>query len=87
MAECDGFLAGVWVEVFDIVLDVGVGEYEKRGLWRQKSPLRGICLGDFGNFNFAVFLAVASFLVDALLGFVANNADFVTHDFGRFDFG
>ena len=47
----------------------------------------GLILGDFGDFNFAVFLAVASFFVNALFCFVANDADFITLNFGRFDLG
>ena len=46
-----------------------------------------ILLGDFGDFNLAVFLAMTSFLVDALLRFVANDADLITLYLGRFDFG
>lgn len=40
-------------------------------------------LCDLDDFNFAVFLAVTSLFVDALLGMVANHADFITfHLFG-----
>ena len=46
-----------------------------------------LLLSDFGDFNLGVFLAVTSFLVDALFRFVADNADFVTLHFGRDYFG
>ena len=43
-------------------------------------------LADFGDFNLGVFLAMTSFFVNAFFGFVANNANFVTLDFGRYYF-
>ncbi len=44
-------------------------------------------LADLYDFDLGVFLAMASFFMDAFLGFVANNANLVTLNFGRFDFG
>ena len=36
-----------------------------------------IYLADFGDFNLGVLLAVASFLMNAFFGFVADNANLV----------
>ena len=45
-----------------------------------------ILLTDFGDFDFGEFLAMASFFMNALFGFIADNADFITFYFGRFNF-
>ena len=43
-------------------------------------------LTDFSDFDFGVFLAVASFFMDAFFGFVADNANFVALNFRRDNF-
>lgn len=45
-----------------------------------------ILLTDFGDFDFGEFLAMASFFMNALFGFIADNADFIAFYFGRFNF-
>ena len=50
------------------------------------SELLSTFLADFGNFNLGVFLAVASFLVNALFRFVADDTDFITLNLGRYYF-